>query len=431
MILASGPFSSVIQKTPTGRHLDQAAREGRLVEQDQRVERVAVLGQGVGDEPVVGRVERGREEPPVQSDHVALVVVLVLVAAPPGDLDDDVDGAVRAHGPRLSSDAGRLLAIVTCPIARSWRPPDQVRTDRPRPRRSRWGRLLSLADERRDRRADAERQPRTAPSPGSSPASSPTSTSTTACSTWSPTRTIPLLERVKFLILFSERIDEFFQVQVAGLRRQVVAGIKSLALNGSTPDQLLRDVRASLERMVRRQEHLLLDEIVPALAAEGIELCDWDDLDGSDRTYLHEVFDRLILPVVTPLTVDPSHPFPYISNLSLNVGVEVRSRPDEHLAVRPGEGPAQRRPAAAPARRATASSPSSRSWSRSSTSSSRAWTSASPASSGSPATPTWPSTTTPPTISSSPSRRSCAVAASFRSSGSRSTPAPRTARSSV
>jgi polyphosphate kinase len=139
---------------------------------------------------------------------------------------------------------------------------------------------------------------------------------------------LPLLERVKFLVLFSERIDEFFQVQVAGLRRQVVAGIKSLALNGSTPDQLLRDVRASLERMVRRQERLLLDELAPALRTEGIELSDWDALDEVDRTYLHEVFDRLILPVVTPLTVDPSHPFPYISNLSLNVGVEVRNRKD-------------------------------------------------------------------------------------------------------
>ena len=87
---------------------------------------------------------------------------------------------------------------------------------------------------------------------------------------------LPLLERVKFLILFSERIDEFFQVQVAGLRRQVVAGITSRALNGGTPDQLLADVRASLERMVRRQEALLLDELSPALPAEGIELCDWE-----------------------------------------------------------------------------------------------------------------------------------------------------------
>ena len=139
---------------------------------------------------------------------------------------------------------------------------------------------------------------------------------------------IPLLERVKFLILFSERIDEFFQVQVAGLRRQVVAGIKTLGLNGSRPDELLRDVRSSLDRMVGRQEHLLLEEIVPALAAKGIELSNWADLGPRDRTYLHEVFDRLILPVVTPLTVDPSHPFPYISNLSLNVGVEVRGRAD-------------------------------------------------------------------------------------------------------
>jgi polyphosphate kinase len=140
---------------------------------------------------------------------------------------------------------------------------------------------------------------------------------------------IPLLERVKFLVLFSERIDEFFQVQVAGLRRQVVAGIKSLALNGSTPDRLLADVRASLERMVRRQETLLLGELSPALADQGIELCDWDSLAQADRSYLHELFDRLILPVVTPLTVDPSHPFPYISNLSLNVGVEVRNRNDD------------------------------------------------------------------------------------------------------
>src|SRR5271154_4128851 len=102
---------------------------------------------------------------------------------------------------------------------------------------------------------------------------------------------LPLLERVKFLVLFSERIDEFFQVQVAGLRRQVVAGIKSLALNGSTPDKLLRDVRDSLERMVRRQETLLLDQLGPALMAEGIELCDWETLDEADRSYLHEVFD--------------------------------------------------------------------------------------------------------------------------------------------
>jgi polyphosphate kinase len=140
---------------------------------------------------------------------------------------------------------------------------------------------------------------------------------------------LPLLERVKFLILFSERIDEFFQVQVAGLRRQVVAGITSKALNDSTPERLLADVRDSLERMVRRQETLLLESLTPELATAGVELCNWDDLGPADRDFLHELFDRLILPVVTPLTVDPSHPFPYISNLSLNIGVEVRSRQDD------------------------------------------------------------------------------------------------------
>ena len=139
---------------------------------------------------------------------------------------------------------------------------------------------------------------------------------------------LPLLERVKFLILFSERIDEFFQVQVAGLRRQVAAGMTSRALNGSTPDELLRQVRSSLETMVARQEGLFAEVLAPALAAEGISVVDWEDLADSDRAHLHEVFDRLILPVVTPLTVDPSHPFPYISNLSLNIGVEVRNRTD-------------------------------------------------------------------------------------------------------
>ncbi len=140
---------------------------------------------------------------------------------------------------------------------------------------------------------------------------------------------LPLLERVKFLVLFSERIDEFFQVQVAGLRRQVEAGMKTPALNGSSPEQLLIEVRGSLERMIRRQESLLLDELGPALVKQEIELCDWESLDADEHDHLHEVFERRILPVVTPLTVDPSHPFPYISNLSLNVGVEVRNPDDD------------------------------------------------------------------------------------------------------
>ena len=101
--------------------------------------------------------------------------------------------------------------------------------------------------------------------------------------------TVPLLERVKFLILFSERVDEFFQVQVAGLKRQVAAGIKTRAPNGRTPEELLDDVRSSMERMVRRHEQLLVDELVPRLGEQGIQLCDWDGLGARDRDHLREM----------------------------------------------------------------------------------------------------------------------------------------------
>jgi polyphosphate kinase len=136
---------------------------------------------------------------------------------------------------------------------------------------------------------------------------------------------VPLLEQVKFLALFSERIDEFFQVHVAGLKRQVGAGIQTRSMSGMTPEELLGAVRAKLTTMLVRQEALLNEHLIPRLTQEDIELCDWDTLGSEDRTHLREIFDRLILPVVTPLTVDPSHPFPYLSNLSLNVGLEVKS----------------------------------------------------------------------------------------------------------
>src|ERR1700729_2641950 len=136
---------------------------------------------------------------------------------------------------------------------------------------------------------------------------------------------VPLLEQVKFLALFSERIDEFFQVHVAGLKRQVAAGIQTRSMSGMTPEELLGAVRAKLTARLVRQEALLNEHLIPRLTQEDIELCDWDTLGSEDRTHLREIFDRLILPVVTPLTVDPSHPFPYLSNLSLNVGLEVKS----------------------------------------------------------------------------------------------------------
>src|SRR5271165_2549344 len=134
---------------------------------------------------------------------------------------------------------------------------------------------------------------------------------------------LPLLERVKFMAIFSELLDEFFQVRVAGLDDQVAAGVRSRSIDGLRPAEQLRAIRTRVEELVARQDHIFLEGLVPALAAAGIRLSDWSSLDDDDRTYLVDVFHRHIFPVLTPLAVDPGHPFPYISNLSLNLLVEV------------------------------------------------------------------------------------------------------------
>jgi polyphosphate kinase len=139
---------------------------------------------------------------------------------------------------------------------------------------------------------------------------------------------IPLLERLKFLALFSERIDEFFQVQVAGLKRQVDAGLQSRSLDGRTPTQQLAAIRDKLGPLVARQAAIFTGEIVPGLAKAGISVVDWASLDAGDRRHLAEMFEEEILPILTPLAVDPRHPFPYISDRSLSVGTIVRD-PDE------------------------------------------------------------------------------------------------------
>ncbi|HWC36906.1 MAG TPA: polyphosphate kinase 1 [Acidimicrobiales bacterium] len=142
---------------------------------------------------------------------------------------------------------------------------------------------------------------------------------------------MPLLERVKFLALFSERIDEFFQVQVSGLKRQMSAGLLSLSLEGRSPSQQLRAIRGRLSAMVARQAAIYTGEIVPGLAKAGISVLDWASLDDGERRHLTQLFDEEILPILTPLAVDPRHPFPYISDGSLSVGTIVRD-PDDNDA---------------------------------------------------------------------------------------------------
>jgi len=134
----------------------------------------------------------------------------------------------------------------------------------------------------------------------------------------------PVLERAKFLAIFSSNLDEFFQVRVAALHDKQAAGLGSTSPDGLTVAEQLRVIRPLVEDLIARQAELFLGDIAPALADAGIVLSNWESLDDDDREFLVDVFNRRIFPVLTPLAVDPGHPFPYISNLSLNLAVRVR-----------------------------------------------------------------------------------------------------------
>jgi len=136
--------------------------------------------------------------------------------------------------------------------------------------------------------------------------------------------TLPLLERIKFLAIFGNNLDEFFQVRVAGLKEQRAAGVGASSPDERTPEEQLAGIRALVRPLVRQACELLDKELRPALAEQGIRICDWATLQEDARAHLGQVFEREIFPVLTPLAVDPAHPFPHISNLSLNLAVLVR-----------------------------------------------------------------------------------------------------------
>ena len=135
----------------------------------------------------------------------------------------------------------------------------------------------------------------------------------------------PLLEKVKYLAIWSTNLDEFFQVRVAGLKEQVAHGIRSATPDGLTPGQQLAAIKADVDAQYQEISKRFLSEIAPALAREGIGFSDYPTVDDEDREYLDAQFRELVFPVVTPLAVDPAHPFPYISNLSLNLAITVRN----------------------------------------------------------------------------------------------------------
>lgn len=134
----------------------------------------------------------------------------------------------------------------------------------------------------------------------------------------------PLLERLKFLAIFSTNLDEFYMVRVAGLRRQLAASVTATGADGMTPQEQLDAIRARVDEQIMLSQRCLHDELLPALAQRGVGLLSMKDLDRDERAALDARFDSTIFPVLTPLAVDPGHPFPYISNLSLSLAVEVR-----------------------------------------------------------------------------------------------------------
>lgn len=134
----------------------------------------------------------------------------------------------------------------------------------------------------------------------------------------------PLLERLKFSAIFSSNLDEFFMVRVAGLKQQVEAGVTKLTPDGRTPNEQLEAISERLRHLVQEQDQNFEHTLKAQLVKEGIHLINYVDLNQEQRTYLHNYFEEHIFPVLTPLAVDPSHPFPYISNLSLNLGVVIR-----------------------------------------------------------------------------------------------------------
>lgn len=136
---------------------------------------------------------------------------------------------------------------------------------------------------------------------------------------------LPLLDRTKFLAIFASNLDEFFMVRVAGLKRRIATGIAVRAASGLTPREVLENIWERAYALQRQQADFFLNTIRPELSQEGIGLLRWDELTPAEKTDLDVFFDAKVFPILTPLAVDPSHPFPYISGLSLNLAVVVRN----------------------------------------------------------------------------------------------------------
>ncbi|BCI52576.1 polyphosphate kinase [Mycolicibacterium litorale] len=145
---------------------------------------------------------------------------------------------------------------------------------------------------------------------------------------------LPLLERAKFLAIFASNLDEFYMVRVAGLKRRDEMGLSVRSADGLSPREQLRRISERTQQIASRHARVFLDGVRPALADEGIVIVTWSELDEAERAQLSTYFHEQVFPVLTPLAVDPAHPFPFVSGLSLNLAITVRHPDDggQHFA---------------------------------------------------------------------------------------------------
>jgi polyphosphate kinase len=141
-------------------------------------------------------------------------------------------------------------------------------------------------------------------------------------------KSLPLLERAKFLAIFASNLDEFYMVRVAGLKRRDEMGLSVRSADGLSPREQLRRISERTQQLSIRHARVFLDSVRPALADEGIVIVTWADLDEAERTQLSTYFHEQVFPVLTPLAVDPAHPFPFVSGLSLNLAITVKQPED-------------------------------------------------------------------------------------------------------
>ena len=143
----------------------------------------------------------------------------------------------------------------------------------------------------------------------------------------------PLLERLKFLSIVDSNMDEFFMVRVGGLTMQKEAGVVELSIDGKTPAEQLAAIRKVAQKLLGDTRDFWAQELKPALDEAGIHILEYQDLSKKEKDNIDSYFEEGIFPVLTPLAVDPGHPFPHISNLSLNLAILIRDKDgQEHFA---------------------------------------------------------------------------------------------------